>query len=424
MKHVLHITGMTIFPGRLGMLTTRAAGFVWRQTCRFMKLSGREAGPLRRPASHGSTDAETVVRPNTIPIADTVKSRKIVTPNITGTVVLIAAAGVFTFAGNPCAATSVPRVVFGQTSPLSYELTPPVRKAVRKGLLWLARRQATDGSYGRGNQVAITALAGIAFMAGGNLPGQGPYGANEARALHYVLSQCRQSGLIAGADDGEPMYGQGFATLFLAEIYGESHAPELRQKLQRAVRLIVQTQNNQGGWRYQPMPMDGDISVTICQVMALRAARQAGIAVPRRTIQKAIGFVRRLQNPDGGFSYMLNMRGSDFPRTAAGVALLFYAGVYRGRVIDSAMAYMLNCLPGNPQNNQGNFFYGNYYGVQAMFLAGGRWWAKWWPAIRTVLLARQSADGNWIGGAGASYATAMALIILQVPDRLLPILQK
>ena len=94
--------------------------------------------------------------------------------HVTGAMILIVTVGVFTTRGDRHAAVAAPRVVFGQTSPLGHELTPPVREAVRKGLLWLARRQAADGSFGRGNQVAITALAGIAFMAGGNLPGQGP----------------------------------------------------------------------------------------------------------------------------------------------------------------------------------------------------------------------------------------------------------
>lgn len=326
--------------------------------------------------------------------------------------------GVVAYAGNPLKDFRA-----GQTSPLKNEYTPQVRSAIAKGLKWLAARQNPNGSFDSGS-TAITSLGALAFVAGGNLPGQGPYGHNVARALHYILAHCHHSGLIAAQNDGTPMYSQGFATLFLAEIYGESQAPGLRNKLQKAVRLIVDTQNAAGGWRYQPVIMPADLSVTICQVMALRAARQAGIGVPRRTMQKAISFVRRLQNPDGGFSYMLGMSGSDFARTAAGVALLFYSGVYRGAVIGAAVHYVGGCLPGTPQNMQGNYFYGNYYGTQAMFLAGGKWWARWWPAMSKNLLARQQSNGAWVGGAGSSYGTAMALIILQIPKRLLPILQK
>ena len=101
------------------------------------------------------------------------------------------------------------------------------------------------------------------------------------------------------------MYGHGFATLFLAECYGMSPRPELREKLDKAVKLIVNTQNKEGGWRYQPQREDADISVTVCQVMALRAARNAGLYVPKETIDRSIDYVKRSQNADGGFMYML-----------------------------------------------------------------------------------------------------------------------
>ena len=51
-------------------------------------------------------------------------------------------------------------------------------------------------------------------------------------------------------------------------------------------------------------------------------------------------------------------------------------------------------------------------------------WKSWWPAIRNELLRKQTEDGYWQGQAGNEYGTAMALIILQVPNRLLPIFQR
>src|SRR5262249_57590267 len=105
------------------------------------------------------------------------------------------------------------------------------------------------------------------------------------------------------------------------EVYGMTGDEEVKEKLQKAVRLIQKCQNGEGGWRYMPVPYDADISVTIAQVMALRAARDAGIKVEKDVIDKAIGYVRRCQNPDGGFSYMAREGGggggSGFPRSAA-----------------------------------------------------------------------------------------------------------
>jgi hypothetical protein len=310
------------------------------------------------------------------------------------------------------------------------EINDRQRAAVEKGLLWLAKRQGGDGSFngmqGYSNHAGITALAGLAFMQAGNLPGRGKYGREVQNCLDFVLSACQESGLIASDVSHGPMYGHGFATLFLAEIYGMTGDENVKEKLQKAVRLIQKTQNPEGGWRYQPVPYDADISVTICQVMALRAARDAGIKVEKEVIDNSIKYVRRCQNPDGGFSYMASQGGgggSGFPRSAAGVAALYYAGVFEGDDLDRGLKYVkqFQPRPGATQQNEGHYFYGNYYAVQAMFLAGGDYWAEWYPAIRDELCDRQHDNGSWEGDFSQDYATAMALIILQMPNRYLPV---
>ena len=241
--------------------------------------------------------------------------------------------------------------------------------------------------------------------------------------IDFILAHGSDSGLLAAETSHGPMYGHGFATLFLAEVYGMSPRDDLREHLRKAIRLIVSTQNDEGGWRYQPVRHDADLSVTICEVMALRAARNAGIFVEKSTIDRAIEYVRSLQNPDGGFRYMATSGGSAFARSAAGVAALQYAGIYEGREIESGLEYVKRFAPPSEQN-VGHFFYGHYYAAQAMFLAGDEHWHSWWPAVREDLLARQTDEGYWRGQAGTEYGTAMALIVLQMPNRLLPIFQK
>ncbi|MFU8829590.1 MAG: prenyltransferase/squalene oxidase repeat-containing protein, partial [Phycisphaerales bacterium] len=231
-----------------------------------------------------------------------------------------------------------------------------------------------------------------------------------------------------------PMYGHGFATLFLGEVYGmtaggdnTAQARRTHDALVRAVRLIVQTQNEEGGWRYNPTPHDADISVTITQIMALRSARNAGIEVPIETINKAVEYVRLCQNPDGGFRYQAGRGASAWPRSAAGVASLYYAGIYDGDEIERGLDYIVQTsMPGQARNMGGaHYFYGHYYAVQTMFLAGGERWATWWPAIRDEVIGRQESNGSWAdNSAGTPYGTAMALIILQMPKRYLPIFQK
>jgi hypothetical protein len=322
-----------------------------------------------------------------------------------------------------------PKPTAGQNQVRGDEITEAQQKAVAKGLAWLARNQGRDGSYGANGyskHAGITALAGLAFMQAGNLPGRGQYGDNVQKCLDFVLSSCQESGLISSDMSSGPMYGHGFATLFLGEVYGMTQDDNVKEKLQKAVRLIQKTQNPEGGWRYQPAPYDADISVTICQVMGLRAARDAGIKVEKDVIDNAVKYVKACQNPDGGFSYMARMGGgggSGFARSAAGVASLYYAGVYEGKEVESGLKYLDQFKPGagGDAAMEGHYYYGMYYAVQAMFLAGGDHWAKFYPAVRNQLVARMGTGDHWQGDFSEDYATAMALIILQMPNRYLPV---
>jgi len=338
-----------------------------------------------------------------------------------------------TFGGAPAGGS-----IMGGNGPIENEMDQPTRDAIKKGLDWLHKNLQDDNSLrGAGGQSAgIVGLAGLAFMASGSMPGDGPYGKDVDRVLDYVLKNCQPTGLVAAPSDGSPMYGHGFATLFLAEVYGMTQREDVGEKLHKAIKLIVSTQSDDptnpkaGGWRYQPIKSDADISVTICQVMALRAARNAGVKIPLDpTINKAIMYVKASQDPDGGFMYTLGSGGSAFPRSAAGAACLFYmrSGNSFEKEIDNAIKYLKQHLP-NRNDGEGHFYYGNYYATQAMFMAGGDAWKAYWPAIKKALLDRQGkgGDGSWQDGEGGGpvYSTSMALIMLQVPNRLLPILQK
>ncbi|MDX2115251.1 MAG: prenyltransferase/squalene oxidase repeat-containing protein [Planctomycetota bacterium] len=323
-----------------------------------------------------------------------------------------------------------------ESAPAENEIVPALEGAVSRGFRALAQMQSAEGHFEgmrTDRHVGISALAGIAFMADGNLPGRGDYAVNVERAIDFVLSSIAETGLIAEDTSHGPMYGHGFAALFLGEAYGmiqggpdTARSSRMYEGLVKACRLIVETQNDEGGWRYNPVPHDADISVTICQIMALRSARNAGIDIPKRTIDRAVEYVRACQNPDGGFRYQMMSGSSAWPRTAAGVASLYYAGVYQDQALDRGLGYLTeNAFPNRGLGQGSHYFYGHYYAVQAMYLAGGEQWDRWWPAIRDELIAMQRPDGSWDDSyAGPAYGTAMALIVLQMPKRYLPIFQR
>jgi len=309
-------------------------------------------------------------------------------------------------------------------------VTPETDRAIEQGLAWLGKGQNADGSYGSGTyrgNIAVTSLAGLAFMAAGSSPGRGLYGPQIDKALVHVMDNTAPSGFIAIPSAGThgPMYSHGFGALFLAEAYGMTRRPEIREKLQKAVRLIVDTQNNEGGWRYQPVRSDADLSVTICQINALRAARNAGIFVPKETVDNCIKYVKQSQNTDGGFRYMLQGGVSAFPRSAAGIVALYSAAEYDGKEVDSGIAYLKQYMPEIKFGQRySHYFYGHYYAAQAMWIRGGEDWNTWYPAIRDELVRRQMTNGSWSDSICPEYGTAMALIILQMPNNALPIFQR
>src|SRR5216684_190683 len=319
-------------------------------------------------------------------------------------------------------------------------ITGETQQAIDQGLSYLGRHQHQDGSFGsiqyHGN-VAITSLAALAMMAGGHQPGRGIYGDVVTRALRYVLDQDDGRGYLlskTGISHG-PMYGHGFGTLFLAEVYGMVHDRELRDRLRdtlkRAIKLIVDHQNSEGGWRYQPGSRDADISVTICQIMALRAARNAGFYVPKSTVDRCTRYVKNCQDRVGGFRYQQFGGIAQFARSAAGVVALHCAGIYKGPEVESGLKYLMQFKPTGgfvrPDVHL-HYFYGHYYAAQAMWTAGDPYWKEWYPAIREELVNhpdRHRQQGCWQDHRFSSdYGTAMACIILQIPNNYLPILQK
>ncbi len=345
-------------------------------------------------------------------------------------------------------AQAMPTPAIDRRAPRSIAVDQSTRQSIDRGLEFLYRSQNPDGSWtdfvGRkvhyfydctqSRHVGSTALAGLAFLSSGALPTEGPrqaYCRSIRRALDFVIDSTSPEGFISVSNSR--MYSHAFATLFLAEAYGASLYPEaerLEDALRRAVGLIVQSQNEQGGWRYLPRAVDADMSVTVCQVMALRAARNAGIFVPRSTIDAAIRYVKNSYLRGKGFSYQLLPfhRGSrqSFALNACGVATLYGAGEYESYEIREGLELLwrdwdsIHRAHSEPRDRY-DFYYGHYYGIQAAFQAGGTYWERWYHRIRDELLSLQRADGSWEDLVGQNYATAVAVIILQMPNQYLPI---
>jgi squalene cyclase len=305
------------------------------------------------------------------------------------------------------------------------------KKATARGLEWLARKQNADGSWSEGrypHNTAITSFALLAFLAQGHLPHQGLYGPEVAKGCRFLLSSARNDGYLVGARGGN-MYCHAMATLALAELWGMNGDDDLKPVLTKAVDLIVRCQSAEGGWRYEPNPYGHDISVTIMQVMALRAAKNSGLFVPEATLKKAIAYINSCYDAKkGGFVYQAGNWGDGpgFARTAAGICVLQLSGAYDAKQIPKAVEY----LKANFHSNH-HFWYGHYYAAHALHQVGGKDWEEWYDKLRAQLLPLQAGDGSWATreldkdtSGMRIYHTSIAVITLSVPANYLPIFQR
>jgi prenyltransferase beta subunit len=307
------------------------------------------------------------------------------------------------------------------------EIDEATRQATGRALEWLAAQQHADGSWGESkypHSTAVTAFALLAFLSQGHVPGQGLYGPEVARGARFLVSAARADGYLVGSRGGN-MYAHGMATLALAELWGMTGDDQILPVLEKATDLIVRCQSREGGWRYDPNPHGADISVTVMQVMALRAAKTSGMNVPDETMKNALRYISSCHDASsGGYTYQPGNRSPGFARTAAGITVLQMAGRYDAKEIARAVEFLEK-----KGDERQHYWYGQYYAAHAFTQVGGAKWEEWYGRAKRRLLAAQTSDGSFSGsgtddGAGPSYQTAIAVIVLSVPMHYLPIFER
>lgn len=287
-----------------------------------------------------------------------------------------------------------------------------------KGLRYLVKTQNENGSWDGnryGSEAGVVGFAALAMLAHGDDPNFGPYATPIRRSLDFILSQQGENGMI-----GQTMYNHGFATLALAEAYGMVKDPRLGPALQKAVALILtsQAQNPLGAWRYNATSTDADTTVSGCQMVALLAARNAGISVPEEAIKKGLQFFANCQAPDGGFGYT-NPAGPNGPRTAIGCLVLTLAREKESKDYKAAFAF-LEKTPAQAHY----YYYYLYYASQAYFHHSPESWRIWNLKNIAELKPKQREDGSWEGQFGPAYSTSTALLSMALNYRFLPIYER
>jgi hypothetical protein len=324
----------------------------------------------------------------------------------------------------------------GETDDAAVPRVDSETEAVIEGAIrFLAAKQLPNGSWGmtdfeRRHPVAMTGYTLMAFLAAGHLPGEGEQGKAARAGLQYLLDGAKSDGTFGDRSLGQYMYNHGIATIALAELYGQTQAGDIRPKLDRAIKLIISCQNTEGGWRYRPIAQDADVSVTVLQVVALRAAKNAGIDVPQETIERAVRYVKSCYDTaSGGFTYQPGNRAPGYARTAAAIYSLQVCGLYEDPLVTRGSEYLLKNF-----NQREWFTYGTFYAVPAQYMVGGDVWKAWYPRIKSQLLRQVVREGDrvyWDGsidmgsnGLGPIYATAVYASVLAIPWNYVPIYQR
>jgi hypothetical protein len=339
-----------------------------------------------------------------------------------------------------------------------WEITPQSEAALERGLAWLAQNQGPEGNW-ESNDLGLVSMGALAFLSDGHLPGRGKYGQNVEKALNYVLTHAKPTGLLNMADGHRDMYNHGLSTFVLGQAYGMTSDTRIGGVLERALKLIANTQCHDGGWDYQASVQENghDLSLAVMQAKALRSAVDSGFEVPPEVIKLAIKDVREhyssragpqnendQQREPGQFTYMKGGNSPTVAMAAAGVVCLQEFGQYddwriaKNMEIIAAHVQQLNKTPnrdGRPGLEGGA--YAIYYVAQAMYQVGGSHWKNGYPLLRDHLIACQvraagdvHQDGCWhdtkyLGGPpGDLYATAVSCFTLAIPNRYLPILQE
>jgi len=321
---------------------------------------------------------------------------------------------------------------------------------MKKATSFMLTQQKADGSLVDHNRpTAMTALAIIAMCSVGHLPtSQTTEGEAVRKALDYVLKPERQNAEGYFGIDGSRMYGHGIISLMLAEVVGmgvnEKQDQLVRERLTKAVALILWSQERKepghqhyGGWRYEPGSKDSDLSVSIWQLLTLRAAKNAGFTVPKKNIDAAVAYLKRsYHSKRNAAGQPLDLKsacayqpghGPNFPMAAAGLLALQICGEYAAPEVQGSANWLKEI---NPDINQKFFYYGIYYYAQAMYQRGGDDAEIARKKTTDILLQNQQPDGGWEArdsqekDAGRVYATAMAMLSLSVQYHYLPIYQR
>jgi len=329
-------------------------------------------------------------------------------------------------------------------APAAEKRAGPESKAIvaarNRGLDWLTKNQAADGSWGKGHTLAVTSFACLAYLSAADEPFRDEPGKTLLRGLRFLLAN--QIDGVFTQQGHTWIHGQGFATLALSEAYGRSllcqtkpdfDMKKVRAVVARAVQAIGKSQSESGGWWYTPgAPQLHEGSTTVCAVQALVSASNYRIAIDDKVLDRGFEYLKKCQVADGGFVYKLGDAVSMKEGTAGGVATLGLMQKFDFPVMIQGYRFLLRITPATISAERFPY-YGHFYGCMAMRLLGLEYQedkefrektAAYLAAVHKELLSWQHQEGTWPlkgwfasgGQETVAYSTAFAALTLSVHE--------
>jgi len=275
------------------------------------------------------------------------------------------------------------------------------RSAVGAGLLWLARHQNEDGSFGDGaatiggrtiGKPGITALAILSFLGAGysqlskdEFDGDKSIGETVKKSLKWFLRDMGEDGTFQSGHD--VAFDQVLACLALSEAYGMTAAQPLKEPAEKALAAMYRMQGSDGSW--------GGPEVTAWAVHAVASAELSELPSPREVQESLLRYIDAVPHPGNVLNrIMLTKKRESVAAEAA------------------ALASSL------PQGGSQDFLDWLHVSYSVFQYAGPEspMWKSVNEPMKQAILPLQDRNGSWQGGTGSHTVvrTSLAELTLQV----------
>lgn len=336
----------------------------------------------------------------------------------------------------------------GKHAPTCPKKCAKCRKVVESGAAFLARQQASDGSFptelgGKTGKVVVTSLSAMALMAAGG------YDAQVEKAAGWVaakIGQPDENGLGKMGGGGGANWNQinwelSYGEIFLGEL-ARKKRPDLRAKVGEVAQQLLANQEKSGGWAHGPGGPNalGYVELEIMSnwaLMGLGLAQKDGVKLDAAKLDKAYAWIEQTSNGDGGVGYSPNQGQKGFGEA--------------GRTSGAIVGWSLTGARGRPFfDKMCNFYRGHMKSLETghvspcMHLLSGaiasytlspKDWQDYVDQFRLSIMTARRPDGSFAATptqesqslhsntdftVGPCWTTATYVLILALPDERLP----